>query len=91
MHSLRRKLHHARSIVVKNLDTLGTISAHECALSKAAKLPSLVHNSFHGELENMMGELRNHLQTILKLLEFSNDIWRMVYSPIISSSTVLSH
>lgn len=78
VHSLRLKLHHARSILANTLNTIITIRTHEETIANLCKLPVPIHRDFQHELDNIVSELQNHEQTVQELLSVSNDIGLMV-------------
>ncbi|KAI1742959.1 hypothetical protein F4680DRAFT_388269 [Xylaria scruposa] len=77
VHSLRLKLHHARSILANTLNTMITIRTHEETVANLCKLPVLIHRDFQRELDNIVSELQNYEQTVQELLSVSNDIGLM--------------
>ncbi|KAI1168438.1 hypothetical protein F5B18DRAFT_598367 [Nemania serpens] len=77
VHTLRLKLHHARSILANTLNTIRTIRTHEETTAKLCKLPLVTHQDFQRELDNIVSELQNHEQTVQELLSVSNDVGLM--------------
>lgn len=80
VHSLRRKLFHANSILLNTQDLLEKIRIYENKLVRTWKLPISAHEDFQCQLENMLGELMNHTHTMQKLMDVSHDIRLMVSS-----------
>ncbi|KAI1323142.1 hypothetical protein F5Y16DRAFT_352757 [Xylariaceae sp. FL0255] len=82
VHSLRRKLYHARSILSKMRAMIMKMKTHEQKTAKLCKLSLDTQELFQSDLSNILVEVENHLQTIRKLLSMTYDI-KSMYTDII--------
>ncbi|KAH8885907.1 hypothetical protein GQ53DRAFT_750948 [Thozetella sp. PMI_491] len=82
VHNLRKKLHHASSILSNTASTLQSIGMHAAKVGKMDGLPSCAKDSFQHEVENLSSELKNYRETTNKLLKRSADI-QLMYNDIL--------
>ncbi|KAH8896843.1 hypothetical protein GQ53DRAFT_838316 [Thozetella sp. PMI_491] len=82
IHNIRRKLHHANSILANTTRVLAVIQKHEDTLAQKSTTPASIHDNFQRELHSISGEVASHLETTQKLLNLSNDI-RSMYKDIL--------
>ncbi|KAI0890838.1 hypothetical protein F4806DRAFT_347369 [Annulohypoxylon nitens] len=82
IHTLRQRLHDARAILVNLLNTLSALRKHEEIVAKSCNLAMATHRDFQYELESICNELKNHKQSIRKMLSISQDT-RAMYDDIL--------
>lgn len=76
--ALKRKLHHARTILDGTLRTVTAISTHAEAVRKIAEIPAPLQEAFLRELSNISRDLESYSMTTAELLNLSDDIKLMV-------------
>jgi hypothetical protein len=78
IHSIRRKLHQAVSILEGTLNILSTITNHSVILCELTDLRSSVQHEFLTRLDQISGEMKSSLLTAQNLLNFAEDIQQIV-------------
>lgn len=78
IHTIRRKLQYALSIIENTNQTVKSMTMHEEALAKLAHLHQICRVQFRCEINNMSGDLSNYKHTAHRLIGFCNDIQTMV-------------
>jgi hypothetical protein len=78
IHSLRKKLNHARCILENTRNTLASIRLHSQKMTQMSRFSIRLTEFFQFKLENIFSELCNHFSITCKLLRISEDIRFMI-------------
>ena len=78
IHSTRRKLHHAISILDRTLDLLVKLVAHAELVDKVMNVSLSASTVLQMELDQISSEMKSHRSVAQSLLQLSGDIRFMV-------------